>query len=291
MVLQENPKNNITFIVREWEQREDITTSHRNVKVDDRIKFTENVSAVTDNEENQPLKEADYIMLVIPVQVTKFWIEQNKDNIKSGATLVNCSKGMVMETKQFLHQICKNIFGTDQNYIALSGPSFSAEMYEKQFTMVTIAGKNKAALQILQKRLYAPHFKCFVQYDVVGVEVAGAVKNVLAIGAGYIDGLGFKFNTMSLFVTRGIKEVQHIVKSMGGDCLSLFGLSGAGDIMLSCFGGLSRNRTAGYRLAKGDKLEDILHDLGTVEGIHTLRVLNEFILEDEELKSFTPAIQ
>lgn len=120
-------------------------------------------------------------------------------------------------------------------------------------------------------------FKLYRQHDVIGVELSGAAKNILALGAGYIDGLGLGYNPMAGFVTRGIKEVQMLCILFGGDPLSLFGLSGAGDMMLSCFGALSRNRTTGYRLAKGDKLEDILEDLGTVEGVPTLKVIMEFI--------------
>ena len=112
------------------------------------------------------------------------------------------------------------------------------------------------------------------------------MKNILAIGAGYVDGMGYGYNSMAAFVTRGIKEVQLLCDQFGANPLSLFGLSGAGDIMLSCFGKLSRNRTTGVRLAKGEKLEDIVKDIGTVEGIPTLKVMNQYIEESEHSHLF-----
>lgn len=150
---------------------------------------------------------------------------------------------------------------------------YNRELQQRSFARVRIIIK----LSRLQKRVCCPFFKLYRQFDVIGVELSGAVKNVLALGAGYIDGLGFGYNTMSAFVTRGIKEVQMLCLVFGADPLTLFGLSGAGDIMLSCFGSLSRNRTTGFRLAKGEKLEDILEDLGTVEGIPTLKVIIKYI--------------
>ena len=118
------------------------------------------------------------------------------------------------------------------------------------------------------------------------MELSGAVKNILALGAGYVEGIGYGYNTMAAFVTRGIKEVQLLSSFFGADHLSLFGLSGAGDIMLSCFGGLSRNRICGFRLAKGEKLEDLIAEIGTVEGIPTLKVMHQVVMESDNSKNF-----
>lgn len=193
---------------------------------------------------------------------------------------------MIIKEKKFLNTIFNEIFEDHHRYVALSGPSFAKEIFQDHPTMVTLAGTNKDCLKDLQKKVYCDFFKCYVQYDVMGVELSGAVKNILALGAGYLDGLGYGFNTMAAFVTRGIKEVQLLSEFFHADPLSLFGLSGAGDIMLSCFGGLSRNRTTGYRLAKGEKLDDVIADIGTVEGIPTLQVMMDVIKDQEKPQKF-----
>ena len=114
---------------------------------------------------------------------------------------------MIIKEKKFLNQIFKDIFGDENRYVVLSGPSFAKEIFLENPTMVTLASKNKEALKDLQEKIYSHFFKCYAQYDVMGVELSGAVKNILALGAGYVDGLGYGFNTMAAFVTRGIKEV------------------------------------------------------------------------------------
>lgn len=113
----------------------------------------------------------------------------------------------------------------------------------------------------------------------LGVELCGSLKNVLALGSGFVDGLDFQCNSMAAFVARGIKEVQLLVKHYGADPMTVLGLSGIGDIMMCCYGNLSRNRLCGLRVAKGEKVEDVVKSIGTVEGVPTARVLVEVIKE------------
>lgn len=193
---------------------------------------------------------------------------------------------MIFAEEKFLYEIFKDLFGDENRYAVLSGPSFAQEIFNKCPTMVTLASKNNDVLKDLQIKVYCSFFKCYYQNDVVGVELSGAVKNILALGAGFVDGMGYGHNTMAAFVTRGIKEVQLLSLHFGADPLSLFGLSGAGDIMLSCFGGLSRNRITGSRLAKGEKLDDIIAEIGTVEGIPTLKVMHKVVQKRENPKNF-----
>lgn len=125
----------------------------------------------------------------------------------------------------------------------------------------------------------SPYFKSYYIQDVIGVELCGSLKNVLALGSGFVDGLGFGSNSMAAFVSRGIKEIQILVKEYGADPITVLSLAGIGDIMMCCYGNLSRNRVCGLRLAKGEKLEDVIASLGTVEGVPTATILHEVIVE------------
>ena len=131
----------------------------------------------------------------------------------------------------------------------------------------------------LQDAITSPYFKSYYVTDVLGVELCGSLKNVLALGSGFVDGFGFSSNSMAAFVSRGVKEIQLLVKHFGADPMTVLGLAGIGDIMMCCYGNLSRNRICGLRVAKGEKLDDVIKSIGTVEGVPTVTVLYEVIKE------------
>lgn len=154
----------------------------------------------------------------------------------------------------------------------LSGPSFAAEVAREIPTAVTIASKDMEVAKRVQELLSTNRFRCYRTTDVVGVELAGALKNVLAIACGISDGCGFGNNGRAALITRGLDEITRIAVASGGNPLTLAGLAGVGDIVLTCCGDLSRNRTVGLRLGKGEKLEHIVKTLGaTAEGVLTSR--------------------
>jgi len=134
-------------------------------------------------------------------------------------------------------------------------------------------------LPSLQSLLTSPYFKTYYLADVLGVELCGSLKNVLALGSGFVDGLNFGSNSMAAFVSRGVKEIQILVKHYGADPSTVLSLAGIGDIMMCCYGSLSRNRVCGLRVSKGEKLQDVVASIGTVEGVPTLNVLHEVIRE------------
>jgi glycerol-3-phosphate dehydrogenase len=127
--------------------------------------------------------------------------------------------------------------------------------------------------------VWSPYFKSYYVTDVIGVELAGALKNVLALGSGFVDGLDFGSNSMAAFVSRGVKEIQILGKEYGADPMTVLSLAGIGDIMMCCYGNLSRNRVCGLRVAKGENLDDVIESIGTVEGVPTVSVLHEVIVE------------
>lgn len=131
----------------------------------------------------------------------------------------------------------------------------------------------------LQTLVWSPYFKSYYVSDVIGVELCGSLKNVLALGSGFVDGLNFGSNSMAAFVSRGIKEVQILVKHYGADPMTVLSLAGIGDIMMCCYGNLSRNRVCGLRVARGEPLDEVIASIGTVEGVPTALILHEVILE------------
>lgn len=154
----------------------------------------------------------------------------------------------------------------------LSGPSFAAEVGRDFPTAVTIAAEDPAVAQRVQQLMSTNRFRCYRTTDVVGVELAGALKNVLAIACGISDGCGFGNNGRAALITRGLDEITRIAVASGANPLTLAGLAGVGDIVLTCCGDLSRNRTVGLRLGKGEKLDHIVKTLGaTAEGVLTSR--------------------
>lgn len=122
-------------------------------------------------------------------------------------------------------------------------------------------------------------FKSYTSNDLVGLEVCGCLKNLLSLGGGIVEGLGYGSNTMAAYITRGAMEIQLLARHYGADPKTILGLAGVGDLMLCCYGSLSRNRTCGYKIAKGMSVEEAVKSIGTVEGVPTLTVIHKFIVE------------
>jgi glycerol-3-phosphate dehydrogenase (NAD(P)+) len=154
----------------------------------------------------------------------------------------------------------------------LSGPSFAKEVAQGQPTVVVVAGTSEPELEVVQRAWATDRFRVYSSTDVVGVEIGGALKNVIAIAAGAGDGLGFGHNSRAALITRGLSEIGKLAASKGANPLTVAGLSGMGDLVLTCTGELSRNRTVGFELGKGRTLGDILATLGHVaEGVKTTK--------------------
>jgi glycerol-3-phosphate dehydrogenase (NAD(P)+) len=154
----------------------------------------------------------------------------------------------------------------------LSGPSFAKELANRLPTAVVIAAHDADVCSHVMKRFHTPYLRTYASDDVPGVECGGALKNVIAIAAGAVDGMGFGHNTRAALITRGLAEIAKLAMARGGSALTLAGLAGIGDLLLTCTGELSRNRTVGYEMGKGRKLADVLAGLGHVaEGVKTAK--------------------
>lgn len=184
--------------------------------------------------------------------------------------LVSASKGVEERTLKRMSEVLVELAGWQRagQVASLSGPSFAREVAAGMPTAVTVAAADMAVAERLQQIFLGPTFRVYASTDLIGVEIGGTVKNVIAIAAGVSDGLGFGSSTRAALITRGVAEIARLVQKLGGDPRTVSGLSGVGDLVLTCTGDLSRNRTVGLRLGRGERLADILAAMKMVaEGV------------------------
>jgi glycerol-3-phosphate dehydrogenase (NAD(P)+) len=179
-------------------------------------------------------------------------------------------KGFESQRAELPHQISAEVLPAGSACGVLSGPSFALEVARGLPTALTLASSNAEFSQATARALHGPRLRVYFSTDITGVEIGGAVKNVMAIATGIADGLGLGANARAALITRGLAEITRLGTRLGGRPETFTGLTGAGDLILTCTGELSRNRRVGLALAQGKKLDDILHELGHVaEGVHT----------------------
>ena len=258
----------------------DINTTRKNPKFfPDDIILPENLKASSNIDE--VLDKCDMIIHAVPVQASYNFIQENADRIPKEIPYIIASKGILTKQKKFFSQVWDELFPNKKvHHCILSGPSFAIEIMKEYPTLVSVGCRDREVSKFVQHNLSNKKFKCFTTNDVIGVEIGGALKNPLAIAAGIVEGVGLKYNTSTALVTRGIYEMSLFSQKFGGRPDTLYGLSGIGDVMLTCLGSLSRNKAVGLKLAQGIKLEDIIKNSKEVaEGIPTLMVLGEIIKE------------
>jgi glycerol-3-phosphate dehydrogenase (NAD(P)+) len=186
------------------------------------------------------------------------------------ATIVSATKGLESSSLLRISEVLSQELGSDYPIVVLSGPSFALEVAQQLPTAVLAASEDAAALEIVQKEFRGPYFRLYGSGDVVGVEVGGALKNIIAIAAGVVEGLGLGHNALAALITRGLAEMTRLACAAGGRRETLAGLSGLGDLVLTCTGNLSRNRHVGLELARGRTLPEILAGMKMVaEGVPT----------------------
>ncbi|MEI6213414.1 MAG: NAD(P)H-dependent glycerol-3-phosphate dehydrogenase [Desulfuromonadales bacterium] len=210
------------------------------------------------------------IVMVTPVQVMRGVLQKLSPFISTDAIIANASKGIELETLNTVSQVCGELLGdmVSARYVALSGPTFAREVALGLPTLIVAASRSDASARTVQKALSCPCLRVYTNSDVTGVELGGAVKNVIAIAAGICDGLGFGHNARAALITRGLAEMNRLGQAMGAQSATFSGLAGMGDLVLTCTGDLSRNRTVGFKLGQGMKLANILAEMRMVaEGV------------------------
>lgn len=261
--------HDVVIYARDQAQVAHINEHHRNPKALQDFDLPANLRATADLA--AALSDAAIVIHALPAQLTPRFLAEHSKLLRPEVPLVITSKGLYLPTQQLIGEAIRDSLGREQALAYLSGPSFAKEMMMRQPTAVVVACENLSTAEVVQRLLSSLDFRVYTSTDVVGVQLGGALKNPLAIGAGLIEGLGYGINTMAFYVTKAQLELQKLCAVMGGDPATISGLSGVGDLMLTAFGDLSRNRSTGIRLAKGESLASIMESM-TVEGIPTAAV-------------------
>jgi glycerol-3-phosphate dehydrogenase (NAD(P)+) len=266
-------KQNPTLI---WSNRADtaqqINEQRENQRYLPGIALPPLLKATTDFE--AALRDAELVVVVVPSHALRGMIRQARPFIPTNALICSATKGIENDTLSLMSDVLLQELGhmAQPRLTYLSGPSFAKEVATGQPTAVVVAGTSESETETVQRAFATDRFRVYSSLDVTGVELGGALKNVIAIAAGAADGLGFGYNARAALITRGLSEIGRLASFRGANPLTVAGLSGMGDLVLTCTGELSRNRTVGVELGKGRTLEDVLASLGHVaEGVKTAK--------------------
>lgn len=224
------------------------------------------------------------VVSVVPSQFVSSVLGDVAEVLHPEAQVVSASKGIEVSTGKRMDEVLSGILTPDQGHdlTFLSGPSFAKEVGQEEPTAVVVASRSNRAAEAAQAAFQTDYFRVYTNPDVLGVELGGALKNVIALAAGAVAGLGFGQNTLAALITRGLAEITRLGVAMGADPATFSGLAGMGDLVLTCTGSLSRNRTVGYRLGQGETLQEILADMrGVAEGVKTVLAVRDLARKAE----------
>jgi glycerol-3-phosphate dehydrogenase (NAD(P)+) len=259
-----------------WARREElcslINDRHENTRYLPGTTLTDDVTATTDL--HAALDGASLVVFVVPSHATREVARLARPHVPAGALIVSATKGIEIDSLMLMSEVLEAELPDhrDGRLAFLSGPSFANEVAAHDPTVVVVACRDQANCHAVMKRLHTPYLRLYASEDVRGVECGGALKNVIAIATGVVEGIGYGHNTRAAMITRGLAEIARLAIACGGSPLTLAGLAGMGDLVLTCTGELSRNRTVGVELGKGRRLREILQALGHVaEGVNTTR--------------------
>jgi glycerol-3-phosphate dehydrogenase (NAD(P)+) len=266
-----------THRVRLWahekEVRDSINQRHSNDLFLPGHQLPESVTAT--GHYHEAVRGVEIVVSVMPSHHCRRVFEEMWAYLTPEMLVVSATKGLENEThlrmSEVIVQVIKSAQGFAPRIGALSGPSFAKEVARGDPTAITIASPDDGLAETVQREFSDPHFRVYTNRDVIGVELGGALKNTIAIAAGVCDGLGLGHNSIAALITRGLAEMTRLVVACGGHAETMAGLAGLGDLVLTCTGGLSRNRGVGVELGRGGKLSDIIASMhGMVaEGVFT----------------------
>lgn len=256
----------------EPEVAEGIEREHRNPRYLTEVPLDPRLRATADLEE--AVSGRGTVLSVSPSHVVREVMGSVALHLEPRVLVVSASKGIETDTLQTMDEVLADILPpvAAERAVFLSGPSFALEVGQEHPTAVTVASRVEEAARQAQQLFQTPQFRVYTSPDVRGVELGGALKNVIAIAAGVVDGLGYGHNTLAALITRGLAEITRLGVALGADPRTFAGLAGMGDLILTCTGGLSRNRSVGVELGRGRTLEEILAGMTMVaEGVRTTR--------------------
>lgn len=256
---------------RNSEYMMEMDTTRINRKYLPEIKLSDNITMCTDIHDS--IRDVEIIVLSVSAQAIRSVVKQIADEVDKDQIFVNVSKGVengsLLRISQIVGEYCE-----DNEFVCLSGPSHAEEVCKEIPTTLVAASRSKKTAEYIQDTFSTDKLRVYTNPDLVGVELGGALKNVIALGAGISDGLGYGDNSKAALMTRGIKEIARLGAKMGGAMSTFAGLSGIGDLIVTCTSMHSRNRRCGILLGKGKKLDEALDEIGmVVEGIYTVKAV------------------
>jgi glycerol-3-phosphate dehydrogenase (NAD(P)+) len=236
------------------------------------VSLSENLFPTNDIAE--AVSKKTILLIVVPSHVMREAAGRIVSHLSPETIIVTASKGIENKTHLTMSGVLRDVFfeTPEGRFAVLSGPSFAREVASNVPTAVTVASRDPEVASLVQHTFATPFFRVYTSDDLIGVELGGAVKNVIAIAAGIIDGLGLGLNTRAALITRGLVEISRLGNKLGAKPITLAGLSGVGDLILTCTGDLSRNHTVGKKIGEGRKLSEILSESRMVaEGVKTAK--------------------
>ncbi|MCC2525913.1 NAD(P)H-dependent glycerol-3-phosphate dehydrogenase [Bacillus halotolerans] len=262
--------------VRMWGHRaeliQQINDLHENKDYLPDVKLPESIRATT--EIGEAVSDADFIIVAVPTKAIREVLRQAVPFMTKKAVFVHVSKGIEPDSLLRISEIMEFELPSDvrKDIVVLSGPSHAEEVGLRHPTTVTSSSKSMQAAEEVQDLFINHNFRVYTNPDIIGVEIGGALKNIIALAAGITDGLGYGDNAKAALITRGLAEIARLGTKMGGNPLTFSGLTGVGDLIVTCTSVHSRNWRAGNLLGKGYKLEDVLEEMGmVVEGVRTTK--------------------
>lgn len=233
------------------------------IYIDEKIKFS--------NDCNDTIKGKDIIIIAISSQSIRELLETCSSNIEKDQVILNVSKGIEIDSLKTISEIVREYL-PDNEYVVLSGPSHAEEVARQLPTTLVAACSNIKTAKLIQQEFSSNYLRIYTNPDVLGVELGGSLKNIIALGAGISDGLGFGDNSKAALMTRGIKEIAQLSEKLGADQTTFKGLSGIGDLIVTCTSVHSRNRRCGILIGKGYSVDEAIKEIGmVVEGIYTIK--------------------
>jgi glycerol-3-phosphate dehydrogenase (NAD(P)+) len=267
-------ENDVVLWARDPEVADAINREHRNPRYLSEVTLPPSVRATTDLEE--AIRGHEIVICTVPSHAVRDVMARAADDLLPGSILVSAVKGIEYETGMTMHQVLEDVLPEEHHprIVCLSGPSFAHEIAQRLPTVVTLACREEAYAISVQATLSCPWFRCYSSTDVIGVEIGGALKNVIAIAVGIGEGQEMGQNSRAALMTRGLAEITRLGTHLGAEHSTFLGLAGMGDLLLTCTGRQSRNLRVGIGLGEGRELDEILAEVGEVaEGVQTTRAV------------------
>lgn len=268
-ILLANKGQNVDIWVRNEKQFQEMISLRKNSRYLPNVLLPKNLNVVNNLE--KAILEKDIILLAVPTHAVRDILNKIKDYVKNEQIIVNVAKGIENDTLLRISEIVSE-FLPDNKFVSLSGPSHAEEVALDIPTTVVSSSESMSTAEYIQDVFMNSNFRVYTNPDLIGVELGGALKNIIALGAGISDGLGYGDNTKAALMTRGISEMARLGKAMGASLDTFWGLSGIGDLIVTCTSMHSRNRRAGILIGEGKTTDEAIKEIGmVVEGIKTTK--------------------